>query len=172
MNIVWKFIIHKDIQVELTSIATIKDQHWTHGITSQIKWIEENVDDEDIHLLGINSGNNEVVAYMALMHLDVIINNLPFHFLGLSNVCVDKCYAGEGIGSQLVDQANKYIVENKKNGILLCKDSLIGFYQKNKWSLLKYKEAFIKDNLYDRNVMLFNTPLIPDDCSIKISKNF
>ncbi|MCQ2496154.1 MAG: GNAT family N-acetyltransferase [Lachnospiraceae bacterium] len=172
MNIVWKFITHKDIRGELIQIATIKDQHWIHGISSQIKWIEENIDDQDIHLMGINNDSKEIIAYMALMNVIVEINTFSFSLLGLSNVCVDNRFAGKGLGSQLVNQANKYIVENQKNGILLCKDSLLSFYDKNGWSLLKYKEAYIMDDLYDKNVMLFNVPLIPNNCCIKISKNF
>lgn len=172
MNIVWKFIVHKDMRDELIQIAALKDQHWTHGIASQIMWMEENIHSEDVHLVGINNDSNEIIAYMALMNVNVIINNLSFAFLGLSNVCVDNRFAREGIGSQLVNQANRYIVENQKNGILLCKDSLIAFYNKNGWSLLKYKEAYIMDDSYNKNVMLFNVPLIPEDCSITISKNF
>ena len=172
MNIVWKFVKHNDVREELSIIANIKDQHWTHGILSQIDWIHKNIDSEDIHLMGFDNDSSELVAYMAIMNVEAIISNLSFSFLGFSNVCVDKRFTKEGIGSRLVTQANKYIIENNKTGILLCRDSLVGFYEKNGWNLLVYKEAYIKDSPYEKNVMLFNEPSMPNGCSIRISKNF
>lgn len=172
MNIKWKFVKNRDLKEEVYSIASIKDEHWTFGINSQLMWMEKNVTAEDIHLMGIDEESSDLVAYLALIHVKVDINDVANQCLGLSNVCVDKKYEGKGIGSELVLQASRFIIERKKKGILLCKDALIHFYNKNGWELLKYREAYINEVPYSKSIMIYNSMIMPAGCSIVISKNF
>lgn len=169
----WKIIQHSEItDSDLVAIASLKDQHWIHGVDSQLEWMSRNIERSDFHILG-ESADDKLVAYLALVNIEVTINNqyCSCSYLGLSNVCVDKTIEKKGLGSKLLFHANEFIKENNRPGILLCKDALIPFYAKNGWRMLKYHNAVVGPEDYLKNIMIFNCDLTCVN-SIFVSKNF
>ncbi len=167
----WRFIAHKDLTTaEEICIAKLKDQHWKYGFKSQIRWMKENIRPDDLHLVGeveIN-GKIKIQAYSTLSNIRVIIDGKTYKFIGIGNVCVEKDVQHSGIGMQLMDVVGKYLDE--ENGILLCKDALVNFYEKNGWKFVYYQQATVGERDYKNQIMLFKR-----DCkckSIIISRNF
>lgn len=119
--------VNEDILCKIISIKTIS---WPHSFDSQLKWIEENLDGGDLHvLLYINS---ELVCYLNLVNVEVEINNCKYSVLGIGNVC--SKYRGKGFGNNLMEYVNDYLLQNSKIGLLFCKEALVPFYKKNNWS--------------------------------------
>jgi len=172
-KIEWKVIKNSEIsERDLVHIAYIKDQHWTHGVKSQVDWMKNNLLPDDIHLLGKIKGDLEPCAYLSLVNIKVTCDNDETNFIGLGNVCVSKNDEHFGIGSSLVLQANNYIMSSAKRGLLLCKDPLISFYKKNGWEKLNYTKALISNCQYYNNIMTFPTWRGKTINEIIIDKNF
>lgn len=169
----WKFVKHKCLSVaEGMQIACLKDQHWQYGIKSQILWMNDNLEDNDIHLICKNTDGRDSIlqAYITLTNLCVEIDGQYLECVGVGCVCVDKTCQHTGLGRLLIEKANSFIKEQKKYGILLCKDALVSFYEKCGWKRIQYESATVADNRYDHNIMLLGKACI---CSkIKIGKNF
>lgn len=167
----WEIIKHSDITDSLlTEIALLKDQHWIHGIRSQLIWINNNIRNIDYHLCGFI--NQKLAAYMALVEVSAEINSKRFGCLGLSNVCVSNEYEKKGYGSELVQQANRFISDQNRIGLLLCKESLVSFYQKNSWFLLEYEKATVKGEIYAKEIMVYSSNIVETVYSIQIERNF
>ena len=167
----WEIIKHSEIdELTLTEIAMIKDQYWKHGVESQLIWINNNIREDDYHLCGFL--NRKMVAYMAIIEGNVEIDSQRSSFLGLSNVCVSNEVRRKGIGSELMLQANRFISKQEKAGLLLCKDSLVPFYQKNSWSLMSYQNAIVGDGPYDKIIMFYSCSKGNTVKSIQIERNF
>lgn len=169
----WRFLVHKDLSsAEKISIAKLKDQHWQYGVESQIRWMNENIYLNDMHLIGEKEaeGKVKIQAYITLSNVQVIIDGISHEFIGIGGVCVDKCAQHSGIGRQLMEKADEYLDEQKKNGILLCKDALVEFYRKCGWESVCYQRAVVKGKKYKKQIMLFKREC---NCeSITISRNF
>lgn len=167
----WEIIKHSEIiDSLLKEIAMIKDQHWTHGLESQLIWINHNIRKGDYHLCGFL--DQKLVAYMAIVEVNVQIDSQMNLFLGLSNVCVSNEVSKKGFGSELVQQANSFISNQNRAGFLLCKDSLVPFYQKNSWSLIEYQNATIGGASYDKKIMLYSKSKMDAVNYIQIERNF
>lgn len=170
---IWKVVKHKDLSLaEGLRIAYIKDQHWTYGLESQILWMRDNIEMNDVHLMGEEQVGNTITlkAYITLINIIVIIDDHYINCLGVGGVCVDRGSQHLGVGRLLMGEANKYIRGQHKQGILLCKDTLIEFYAKCGWKLLNFQAASIAGNNYENNIMLLDK-----DCTcsnIIINKNF
>lgn len=167
----WRFIVHEDLTIaEEICIAKLKDQYWKYGLESQIRWMKENIRPDDLHLVGEveTNGKIKIQAYSTLSNIQVSIDEKGCEFIGIGNVCVEKSVQHLGIGMQLMDVVGKYLDEKK--GILLCKDALVCFYEKNGWKSVRYQQATVKDQDYKNQIMLFKR-----DCNCKsiiISRNF
>ena len=135
---IWKIVKHRDLsKEECLRIASLKDQHWQHGVESQIQWMKDNIEMDDIHLMGeeLEAGIISLKAYMALINLTVQIDDQFVDCFGVGNVCVNKDSQHMGLGRTLLKEAEQYIKSHHKLGILLCKDALIPFYENNGWEL-------------------------------------
>lgn len=169
----WKVVKHRDLSMaEGLRIAYLKDQHWPYGLESQILWMRENIGIEDAHLMGEDQDGEEIIlkAYITLSNLNVVIDDQCLKCIGIGGVCVDKAIQHSGIGRHLMQKAGDYISEHDQIGILLCKDSLVPFYEKCGWKLVHYQKAVVAGNNYERNIMLLDK-----DCTcsnIIIDKNF
>ena len=169
----WKIVKHKDLSInEGLQIAYLKDQHWQYGVESQIRWMKDNLFDDDKHLMGtVHDGNQQLLkAYTTLTSINVDFDGEVFECIGIGNVCVDKDSHHLGVGRLLMMESERYIKNQHKCGILLCKDPLIPFYEKCGWKLIRYRNAFVAGNRYDHNIMTFGR-----NCTymnIKMDKNF
>ena len=128
--------------------------------------MEVNLKMNDIHVLAYDEF--DLVAYLNLVESKVTIENKSYSFLGVGNVCTKVKH--KGYGSILIKEVDKYIIHKNKPGILLCKDSLIGFYLKNDWELLDKNDVEADFNLL--NAMIFNMSVELRNRKILIEKEF
>ncbi len=165
----WKIVKHRDLSMaEGLKIAYLKDQHWPYGLESQIQWMKDNIALDDAHLMG--EEQDILRAYITLTNLNVVIDGQQLDCTGVGGVCVDKAMQHTGLGRILMQQAGKHINEKSQIGILLCKDTLVPFYEKCGWKLLQYRTAFVSGSNYEYNIMLLGKNCT---CSnIIIDKNF
>lgn len=174
-NLCWRLIKHSELLIpEEIRIANLKEQRWSYGIDSQIHWIKENIYDDDYHLLGEEKTEDGIVliAYLNLVNVQIELDKNKIEAIGIGNVCVDKNFEHSGYGRSLVLKADEYITGLKKQGILLCKDSLIEFYRKCGWKIALAEKTFAAGVPYFHTVMLF--PLNEDITysRIIVSRNF
>lgn len=169
----WKVVRNRDLlRTEGLRIAYLKDQHWPHGLESQLLWMKENIGMDDAHLLGEEQNRDQLMlmAYSTLSNINIVIDDQKLGCIGVGGVCVDKAFQHSGMGRCLMREAAKYITEQGKVGILLCKEPLIPFYKKCGWKLVQYKSAFVASNIYEHHIMLLDKDCV---CSnIIIEKNF
>ena len=143
-----KVIRHKDIeQITLDEIVNVKKLSWEYSKQEHLNWITENLNGNDYHFMLIN--NNEIIAYLNLVNVNVIFKNKSIPFIGIGNVC--SKYKGIGLGSELISEVNNCIETNSLHGILFCKHQLIEFYSKSNWLL--NPNIQVSKNVY---TMLYN----------------
>lgn len=127
------FIQHKDVSPELLgAIAALKSVRWPYTIEQQLSWMEKNIEAEDWHLL-LQHGD-ELVAYMNLVQVNPVIDEVMVQALGIGNVCTKE--SGKGYGNQLMAAVNRFLSEHQLCGMLFCKDHLVPYYQKFDWVLV------------------------------------
>ncbi|WP_281310647.1 hypothetical protein [Flavobacterium flavigenum] len=135
----------------LKSIVNLKKKHWDYSEEEHKRWINNNINGEDIHVLMFQ--NEILIGYLNLIHAEVILNNEGHFFLGIGNVC--SLEKGLGYGKELLVGMQKYLDQNNFKGILFCKDNLVDFYNKFGWKLVP-KNKIISENLKNVNVMFYN----------------
>ena len=170
---IWRTVQHEALSLkDMVRIATLKDQHWTHGIDSQLRWMMGNTREGDIHLMGeeIVDGQPHLIAYMTLFRVKAKLDAAILDAIGVGCVCVDKTALGSGLGKQLVLEANRRIRDRGQPGLLLCQDRLAGFYEKCGWSLLSYETATVAGAPYDKCIMTLDPMKSP--VSVQIDRNF
>ena len=169
---IWKTVKNTDLSVgEKLQIAELKNQYWPYGIASQIRWMKDNIQKNDVHLMGEEIDSSAILkAYITLSDLNIVVDGKSNSSIGIGGVCVDAALQHSGVGKQLMEAANRYIETQRKMGVLLCKNNLIGFYKKCGWKQLSFQTAVVAGFKYKYNIMSFNS-----DCScseITIDRNF
>lgn len=141
-----EFLTEQDVR----DIIFLKSKQWDFDYNQHLKWIEENLKISDFHL--ILSLDNENIAYLNLIDLDLKVNNVSKQGLGVGNVCaIEKA---KGYGFELMKRANSFIKDTHKVGLLLCRDPLVNFYKSIDWCLLEERQY--NDRFDNNNVMIFN----------------
>ena len=90
----------------------------------------------------------KLIAYLNIVHLQIMLDNHFKQVEGIGNVCVDKNLSGQGIGLLLMQICNYCTRGLGNEAILLCKKELVKFYEKCGWFgfyghvLLDRKEYF------------------------------
>lgn len=144
-----KNILFRDI---LRAIA-IKTVAWPHPLESQVKWIVDNMHNEDLHVF--LKEEDKDVAYSTLSPVLGILNGNPKSFLGLGCVCSVK--RGVGYGRVLVMQVNEYLMSNNAIGLLFCKDAITDFYEKYDWIVIPEDRVMLAETTPKAiKVMLYN----------------
>ncbi len=136
----------------LDIIIDIKSKSWDYTYKEQKSWIDKNIHNKDLHLL--LKKNNNYVAYMNLIDISVLVNDIIEKMYGVGNVCaIEKRL---GYGSELMKLSNQYILRNNNPSILFCKKELIDFYSNFNWRLLKQDMVFSPFCNNDIFTMVFN----------------
>jgi predicted GNAT family N-acyltransferase len=116
-------------------IIDLKNQHWEYSPGQHLDWLNNNLNEDDYHLL-ISDEKDDAIAYLNLVNVKLIRNNQHEELvLGIGNVCVDKFKEKKGLGLLIMNVANYYLKKIFKQGILLCNDTLVSFYEKAGWKL-------------------------------------
>lgn len=161
---------HDEINNELlTKIIAIKSQHWKYSLEDQMKWILENINDKDKHLMILNS-EDILIAYMNLVNCKINIENMEYDVLGIGNVCVAVNNTGKNMGKLLMNACSYYLNNINKTGILLCKDRLVSFYSKAGWKQFNNK-LLINNEVVSSNVF-FSDDKFLSASEIVIDRNF
>ena len=135
----------------IESIIRIKMEYWPYPFNLQKEWILNNIKFDDYNLM--LSINDALHGFMNLANVSGLLDESSCEtFIGVGNVCVSKCDSGKGLGLLIMHAANYYIKENRKNGILLCKDELMPFYMKAGWKSNDIKVS-IGEKEIDANIM-------------------
>ncbi len=117
---------HKDIYPKLLyAICEIKKSAWPYDLEEHKKWILENINDSDFHIL--LKVNGQYKAYLNLVHIYISDKaGNKFKSFGIGNVC--SASKGKGLGRALMKLTNNYIRKENNIGVLFCKKELISFY--------------------------------------------
>jgi predicted GNAT family N-acyltransferase len=135
MKFSFELIKNKDLSAKnLNNIVTLKSEHWKYNFEEQVKWIRENIKENDYHLLLIDNASS-LIGYMNLVEIVVKSDLGEETKLGIGNVCISENVQGKGYGILLM-QIAIFILNNLGNsGVLLCKPALNHFYQNAGWFL-------------------------------------
>lgn len=132
MNI--EVIKHRDILFrDVLRAITVKTIAWPYPLESQVRWIVDNIDDNDEHVF-LKEGTKDL-AYMNLVSITFTANDEEFRAYGIGNVCAAE--KGKGYGRELMNRVNAYMKEKKKCGLLFCRNSLVSFYKQYGWKEVK-----------------------------------
>lgn len=139
-----KFIKHFECSNDLIyRICTLKNQHWDYPVLEQIRWFNDNLSDQDLHVCIFEK--DELIAYTTLVYIKLLLDDyIEVTGMGLGSVCVDKKYLNKKYGFLIVQQVSAFIKFKNLIGVLLCKDELVSFYEKNDWIQFKGKLKFPK----------------------------
>lgn len=140
----------------LNEVIRIKSVAWDFPVDSQIKWIEENLKETDLHILLKVGG--EFVAYLNLIDVSLFVDDVPIKAWGVGNVCAK--IKGKGYGQLLMRKTNDLILENERIGLLFCKKELDRFYSSCSW-IKPIEGSVIIPHLKERlgtQVMMLNPP--------------
>lgn len=125
-----QIIKHNDILFrDLLRAVAVKNVAWPHPVESQLKWIIDNMQPEDMHVFLKDNGEDK--AYMTLSPVIASVNGVETSFMGVGCVCASK--KGEGSGKRLLNCVNKWLKNNNYKGLLFCKQELLSFYSKCGW---------------------------------------
>ena len=77
---------HRDILFrDLLRAIAVKSIAWPHTLESQVRWIVDNLRDEDEHVF-LKDGDRDM-AYMTLSPVKGMLNDSPTTFMGVGCVC-------------------------------------------------------------------------------------
>ena len=165
-----EFVIctHRELtRPQLEAIAALKDQHWPHGIPSQISWILANFEVDDVHIILYNE--ERALAYASLNAIVCTVDGREIPLWGLGGVCVDRKSQKQGLGKMLVDRAVAWL--DTAPGLLLCHRELTGFYGRCGWETVNFAAATVAGKPFDHCIMSLNQSF-GDGIAFHIPKNF
>lgn len=140
----------------LNEVIQIKSVAWDFSVDSQFKWIEDNLKENDLHILLKVEG--EFVAYLNLIDISVILDDIPIKGWGVGNVCAK--IRGKGYGQLLMRKTNDLILESGRIGLLFCKNELVDFYAGYSWNKPTIGSVIIP-SMQERSgtqIMMLNLP--------------
>lgn len=136
-----QFLKHYDILFrDLLRVIAIKSVAWPHPIESQLKWIIDNMNPDDLHVFLTDDEADK--AYLTLSPVEGLMNGGVTPFMGVGCVC--SANPGMGDGKSLIINVNHYLVANNCKGLLFCKQNLINFYDKYDWKLILPERVHFK----------------------------
>lgn len=140
----FEFIKHSNCNPNnITEICKIKNQYWVYSIEEQKKWLNNNISKDDFHVL-LYEDTNKLVGYLSLVLINVKFEDHVEEMYGVGSVCVDENNRGEKLGYLLMKLVDFFLYKKNKKGILLCKNSLVEFYEKCNW--IQYTNKVICNN--------------------------
>lgn len=146
---IFEFIKHKDVtRTQIEEIIKIKNEVWSYPFESHLRWINDNLHNDDYHLI-IKSGN-VCIGYLNIVNL--IING-DLNVWGIGNVCVSPNWQGQNIGLLLMKIVDYFLVKTKTPGVLICKDHVKLFYIKCGWTVINNPVECLDGNMIDHNFL-------------------
>ena len=137
---------------DLNRAIAIKQTAWPYPQESQLLWMQNNLQPNDLHFFLQEDGMD--VAYLNIAWVHVCLNGIDTLFAGIGNVCAKQIHGG--YGKKLIENVVKELKEKKLPGILFCRNSLVGFYSKYNWCLINPKQISLPNDLKNINTMVCN----------------
>lgn len=151
----------------IDEIIRIKQQYWYYSYDQHKKWIHDNLNENEYHLIML-SPKNEAVAYLNIIKTIIDYNGIKEEVMGVGNVCVDTQNSSQGIGQLLMSICNYYLDSFDKRAILLCKENLVQFYKKSGW--LKYDGNVYLKKIKFEGELMYKRSIISSEISLE--RNF
>lgn len=164
-----KFVKHGECSQDLLKkIGSLKMQHWNYSVIEHLKWFDDNISCEDIHLCVLE--NDKLIAYTTILNIEYAVEDeAASNAFGVGSVCVDKDNLNKQYGFLIIQLATFYIRQQSSIGLLICKDELVTFYEKCNW--IKFKAKFKIANSY-KYCNLLSTRNLSESKPIAINKSF
>ena len=168
-ELLWTCVLHGELtDPDAAQIARLKDEHWRHGIESQLQWMRTHHAADDLHLLGRDE-SGALLAYLTLTRVNAAFDGREAQLSGVGSVCVEKSVSRRGLGKLLMQKAGEYL---SGGGILLCKDALRPFYEKCGWAVAEAAETTVAGERFAHLVMLYPAQSARRYTEITVDKNF
>ena len=159
-----RLIKNKDLKTnDLNRIVKLKNSEWKYNIQNHKIWIRKNLKPQDVHFL-LNK-KNFLVGYNLLRKrkIEIESNSLKLSnkstFYYFDTFIIDKESRKKGLAKLFINNINKYILKQKKLGLLLCKKDHLEFYKKFNWNLARKTFFKIMDKKTKLNIMIFNNKI-------------
>lgn len=148
-----EIIKHKDILFrDLLRGIAVKNVAWPHPMESQVKWVIDNMQPDDMHVFLKENGQDK--AYMTLSPVTATMNGVETPFMGVGCVC--SANPGMGGGKSIVLVVNDFLKKNDQKGLLFCKPQLIRFYEKYNWKVIIPEKVILEPPVQGIYTMTFN----------------
>ena len=138
----------------ITSICQIKDEYWSFGLKSQLKYFKKNIKSFDIHNLMYK--NSELVGYTVFRVRKIFLKKKLKKYLLLDSIIIKKKFRKKNLEKLLMEYNNKMIKSKKMISILFCKTIKERFFKKYSWKSLKKNNYNVLDHELPEKVMYFN----------------
>lgn len=151
-------------------IISLKRERWPYDDASQRAWLAKNLAPDDLHFF-LRRGD-QLLSYLDAVKVQVCSSEKTATFWGIGNVCTALSSAGKGWASLMQCAFRCFLNEENSGGILLCKDALVSFYQKNGWRLLEPNGGVtVAGTPFLNHVMVVHTNDLTTE-KINISRSF
>ena len=168
-ELLWTCVPHGELtEPDAAQIARLKDEHWRHGMDSQLRWMQAHHAADDLHLLGRDE-SGALIAYLTLVQVKATFDGCEKRLPGVGSVCVEKSVSRRGLGKRLMQKAGEYL---ESGGILLCKETLRPFYEKCGWAVAEAAETTVAGERFSHLVMLYPAKCARRYDEITVDKNF
>ena len=160
MNLTLKSIISKNLsKKQIGQICNLKNKQWKYGIKSQIIWFKKNVKHNDIHnLFFIGS---QLIGYTLLRKRKYNFgDNKSYTYLLFDTLVLEKKYREKKLSTLMMIFNNIVIKNSGYFAFLVCKKSLIKFYEKYNWFKLKKQNFLLEDHPFKTNGMIFGKKML------------
>jgi len=138
----------------IIDICKIKDEHWSFGLKSQLKYFKKNIKSFDIHNLMYK--NNELVGYTVFRIRKIFLRGEYKKYLLLDSIIIKKNYRKKNYGRLLMRYNNKFIRNKKMLSILFSTKNRSNFFRKYLWKMLYRKNCILLDHKLSEKIMYFN----------------
>lgn len=152
-----KVIKHHELTDDMErTIANFKNETWVYTIESQVRYLRDNCNIDDLHLILLF--DNEIVSYLCIHNIDIVIDGVINRVFGIGSVCTSPKNRGNGYSKMLLEYSDNLLLKGYPS-VLLCQDGLIDFYEKFNWILSERNHFFEgrEFNIMTRNISFVNS---------------
>lgn len=156
---------------DILEIAKLKNSHWNFGISSQLSWFKNknNVSKNDFHLF--LKKNEKIIGYVQLCKRKYIINLKEKKYYLFRTLIVLNKERNRKFAKKIMYEVSNFIKQKKLPGFLLCKKSLIKFYEQYGWMKLTKKQFKVEDHKTSLHGMIYNLKKTDQKKNIKFYCN-
>lgn len=146
----------KDLQsAARQQVDMLTHQEFAHlDLVRRYRWAEPD-------WMAIARRGREIVSFVGIISKNVMIDTEQIKIGGLSNAVTPKEHRGRGYATAVLNELYPFMFNELKaeHGLLLCRDHLIGYYQKNGWYRVDCPLEFNKQDgtktVWPANTMLY-----------------